>query len=54
MLLRDLLGGCRSGVEDRFERPEVFVSHDALEPFLSSEERRGHPAQTPSCHSANE
>ena len=45
MLLRDLLAGGRSGVEDRFQRPQVFVPHDALEAFLCSEEGRSHPAQ---------
>ena len=45
MLLRDLLAGGRSGVEDGFQRPEVFVPHDALEAFFGSEEGRGHAAQ---------
>jgi len=45
MLLRHLLAGGRSGVEDRFQRPQVLVSHDAVEALFSSEEGRSHPAQ---------
>ena len=45
MLLRRLLAGGRSGVEDRFQSPEIAMPHDAFESLLCSEEGRGHPSQ---------
>ena len=45
MLLRRLLAGGRSGVEDRFQGPEIAMTHDSIASLLCSEEGRSHPAQ---------
>ena len=45
MLLRRLLAGGRSRVEDRFQGPEIAMAHDAIESLLCSEEGRCHPTQ---------